>query len=74
MRTSNQGEAVQCASTDMVGEPVPRSDPSHERFVQEHSWFLCIPRTLLLSSERMQTGDQLRLSVRDAFAYHFCFG
>ena len=34
----------------------------------------CISRTLLLSSSRKQTGDQLRLSVRDAFAYYSCLG
>ena len=73
VRTTNQGEGVQCVSTEMVGEPVPRSDPSHERFVQEHSWFLCISKTLLLSSKK-QTGDQMHLSVRDALAYYSCLG
>ena len=52
-------------------KPVLRSDPSQERSVQEHSWFLMHTEDFVAFILRKQTGDQLRLSVRDALSLLF---
>ena len=43
-------------------------------FLTDARGFSCISKTFLFSSYRKQTGDQLRLSVRDALAYYSCLG